>query len=319
MQQPTIIVVNLKDITVDDRLQMRVSTDLDTIEEYADNLKSLPPVKLIREGEVQWLWDGHLRYAAHKKAKVHEIKAEVTEGTFIDALAAAAGANFSHGLRRSDEDKRRAVASLFKEKTWAGRSDRVIAETCKVSHPFVSKIRKELGLDADGTREARNGAHHPATSGPMCDRCKRVGPVPGCGVCRDLKEGKPVSANPEDDKAVIVDAFGKEIPRRCRAAYFDPWMQSTIDLLAVVEEKIRAARPADGMNKRKAHFPFVNSKDVIDGLGMVMNNLDQIINHLKDNRPAAVCLKCDGKGCDACKASGLVPRKVREKQRPPKK
>ena len=41
-----------------------------------------------------------------------------------------------------------------------------------------------------------------------------------------------------------------------------------------------------------------------------MNYLDQILNFLKENRPAGVCPACAGKGCDKCNLKGLVPREL---------
>jgi hypothetical protein len=53
------------------------------------------------------------------------------------------GANAKHGLKRSPEDKRRAVQKLLADEEWVARSDRWIAEVCKVSHTFVADLRRE--------------------------------------------------------------------------------------------------------------------------------------------------------------------------------
>jgi hypothetical protein len=51
-------------------------------------------------------------------------------------------ANAENGLRRTNDDKRKAVEIACKEfPAWA---DRKVAEMCQVSHPFVAKIRKSL-------------------------------------------------------------------------------------------------------------------------------------------------------------------------------
>jgi hypothetical protein len=62
-------------------------------------------------------------------------------GDHDDALLFACGANASHGLPRSNEDKRKAVLLLLKSEKWSRWSDREIARRCKVSPPLVAKLR----------------------------------------------------------------------------------------------------------------------------------------------------------------------------------
>lgn len=60
------------------------------------------------------------------------------------AILYAVGANASHGLRRSNQDKRRAVETLLKDEEWGKWSDSEIGRRAHVSHPTVAKIRSEL-------------------------------------------------------------------------------------------------------------------------------------------------------------------------------
>jgi hypothetical protein len=53
----------------------------------------------------------------------------------------------------TNADKRRAVLTLLKDKTWAKWSDREISRRCKVDHVFVGKMRAEL--TGDNTSEPR--------------------------------------------------------------------------------------------------------------------------------------------------------------------
>jgi hypothetical protein len=50
-----------------------------------------------------------------------------------------------HGLRRTNEDKRRAVQLLLADSEWAKASDRWIAEQCKVSNHLVADVRGNNG------------------------------------------------------------------------------------------------------------------------------------------------------------------------------
>ena len=92
-------------------------------------------------------------------------------------------------------------------------------------------------------------------------------------------------------------------------------MQESIDFLAVIEEKLRLQRLVDGALKREKHYPFINTKDVADGIGFAMNYLDEVLCHLKKNRPAGVCPECKGEGCATCKMCGMVTREMYEKEK----
>jgi hypothetical protein len=54
------------------------------------------------------------------------------------------GANQSHGLRRTNDDKRRAVMTLLNDEEWGGWSANEISKRCGVSQPFVSQIKSSL-------------------------------------------------------------------------------------------------------------------------------------------------------------------------------
>jgi hypothetical protein len=57
-----------------------------------------------------------------------------------DAVLFSVGANATHGLRRSNEDKRRAVKTLLAVAEWAAWPQVKIAEACGVSREFVSRV-----------------------------------------------------------------------------------------------------------------------------------------------------------------------------------
>lgn len=140
-------------------LQARVEMSDDVVDDYAEAMMAgaeFPPVKVIRVlhapvGGVAGphLVDGWHRHLAHRHARPHEdIACEVRDGTWTDALLEAARANSAHGLRRSQDDKRRAVQLLLREGDYCGMSNRSIAELAAVSHTFVAGVRKHYGLVA---------------------------------------------------------------------------------------------------------------------------------------------------------------------------
>jgi transposase len=183
-----------------------------------------------------------------------------------------------------------------------------------------SVVNAEPEVQKEAIEAVKKGEAKTVTEAILCERCKRAQRVgqevtKNCPMCKELRGGRPVSTHKKSgkqEKEAPVDAFGVEIPKRCRAAFKDPWIQDAIDTIAVVEEKIRKARLADGMQKRAKHYPFFVPKDFVDGVGFVMNNLDDLLSHLKRFRPAAVCPDCEGKGCATCRLSGWVPREIYE-------
>jgi hypothetical protein len=77
---------------------------------------------------------------------------EVRQGTRREAVLFSVGANASHGLRRTNADKERAVKVLLSDDEWKEWGDREIASRCGVTHPFVGQIRK--GLSGNGFQMA---------------------------------------------------------------------------------------------------------------------------------------------------------------------
>lgn len=130
--------------------QMRVAMDAATISEYAEAMAAgiaFPAVIIFHDEADHWLADGFHRLAAAKQAGLSEILADVRQGNRRDAVLHAAGANATHGLRRSHADKRRAVVALLQDPEWARWSDREIGRACKVDGKTVAKVRAELTAD----------------------------------------------------------------------------------------------------------------------------------------------------------------------------
>jgi hypothetical protein len=139
--------IPLRDITLDQRLQPRAALDVETVEDYAARYSEgadMPAVTLFHDGGIFWLADGFTRVAAAGKAGRDTISADVREGTYRDALLFAAAANAAHGLRRTNADKRRAVAMLLADPECAGWPDREIARHCRVGAPLVGEVRAHL-------------------------------------------------------------------------------------------------------------------------------------------------------------------------------
>ncbi len=146
-QKPEVKNIPIDKIKRDGGTQQRVSLNHETVIEYAEAMKSgdrFPPVKLKHDGENYWLTDGfHTTEAAWSIGQT-EIEAEVTPGTLREAILDSVAVNASHGLRRTNADKRRAVTTLLEDEELGKWTNRQIAKQCKVSHTMVNKLREEL-------------------------------------------------------------------------------------------------------------------------------------------------------------------------------
>lgn len=155
----------LEKIQIDGGTQTRAVTNWETVAEYAAAMKDgavFPPVVVYFDGAEYWLADGFHRYHATVSAQLFDgIEADIRQGTRRDAVLFSVGANATHGLQRTNEDKRRAAMALLQDSEWQKWSNGEIAKRCGVSSMFVGKLRGELsinGLEIEEPRTAiRNG------------------------------------------------------------------------------------------------------------------------------------------------------------------
>lgn len=144
--------MNLQTLPIDsiiasDDCQSRASSSQATVAEYAEALSggaTFPPVTVFHDGERYFLADGFHRLEAHKAAGLTEVNAEIRDGDFRDAELYSAGANNTHGLRRTQADKRKSIIKLLEDPEWRQWSDREIAKRTATDHKTVGKLRREL-------------------------------------------------------------------------------------------------------------------------------------------------------------------------------
>lgn len=131
-------------IQADNRAQPRAAMSHEIVGEYAEAMGEgveFPPIIVFQERDIYWLADGFHRYHGAVGAELQTIAAEVRPGTIRDAILFSCGANATHGLPRTNEDKRRAVLRLLNDPEWSAWSDREIARRCGVGHPLVASLR----------------------------------------------------------------------------------------------------------------------------------------------------------------------------------
>ena len=203
--------------------QMRAGLDDSTVFDYgqamiaANGWGTFPAVITYYDGKNYWLADGFHRVAAflesfpdHKRT----IPVEVRAGTRRDAVLHAAGANAQHGLRRTNQDKRRAVETLLRDEEWAAWSDGTIAKACAVSDRFVSSIRKELspnGSEMIQRLVTRNGTTYTQNTAKIGSR---PAPQPTPAPVLNTAPAKQVSVVTLDDLPVVDSVT---VPARTQA------------------------------------------------------------------------------------------------------
>jgi len=161
--------IAITEIRIDGGTQPRASLNEDVVAEYAEAIQSgsiLPQVIVFHDGKDYWLADGFHRYHAHRHAGSKFISADVRNGTKRDAVLYSVGANASHGLRRTNEDKRRAVMTLLNDEEWSQWSARDVARSCLVSSTFVDRIKSSLQTvcSETGPKEVKYTTKHGTTA-----------------------------------------------------------------------------------------------------------------------------------------------------------
>ena len=145
--QGTIQTLHLDDLVLDQGTQIRLILDKETVSEYEEAIRTgaqFPPIDVYYDGENYYVVDGFHRVAGHRQAGKTSIECNIHEGTLRDAILAATGANARHGLRRSKEDKRRAVMTLLLDKEWQQWNDSEIVRATNTYNALVAKLRREL-------------------------------------------------------------------------------------------------------------------------------------------------------------------------------
>ena len=213
--------IDPKRIRTDLGTQMRVSMNEEVVKEYAEAMQAgseFPPLRAFFDepNDLYILADGFHRLAAHNKVRPNDqILVELTLGTVEDAQWESIGANKSHGLRRSNEDKRNAVRMALLHPKGAEKSDHSIAAHVGVDHKTVARVRREKQL----TREIPQSTQRTGLDGRTINTARigfgRTPPPPdaNCSKCVAYKDGfcmddglrKLPWAEPCEDFGMLVD------------------------------------------------------------------------------------------------------------------
>jgi hypothetical protein len=174
------VMVPLARIPTDEGAQTRVRVRAAVVRDYATAMKQqraegnlrFPPVIIFTDGQNYWLGDGFHRVLAAARAGLVEIAADARQGTQRDAVLFGISANSTHGLPRTNADKRKAVSLLLGDAEWSQWSDRKIAGHCQVGHAFVSRLRQKSasvsGRQIGNRKVERSGTIYEMKVGGVC-------------------------------------------------------------------------------------------------------------------------------------------------------
>ena len=324
----------IEKIRTDGGVQSRERINDEYVAELADLIKvgkKLPPVDVYNDGTNIWMSDGFHRLHAHVKANKRTIRCDVHKGSKADAIWASCAANQSHGLRRTNADKRHSVELALKIN--GGMSDRAIADHVGVDHVFVAGIRRQVVTVTTCERVGKDGKTYkvpppPGPPNPAKDvkpqeDTQRKIPPPGqlasaAGTTADMagrkinphptplpsqgegeeREGMTPPPPPALPPAERLDIVGKPIPDH---------------LLPLWDRGSQIADMASSVTRMSGLIRRMHDEGdlvILDGNGQaIVAALETAKQGLKANIPFAVCPYCKGTlsdSCRFCKGRGIV-------------
>lgn len=236
--------INIQTIRIDGGTQGRVTLNNAAVTEYAEAIKAgatFPPVVVFFDGTDHWLADGFHRFHAVVQAGLTSIAAEVRQGTARIARLHSFGANGSHGLRRTNEDKRKVVTGMLEDAEWSQWSDREIASTCEVGRDLVGAIRKALtvGNDSDKPEERAYITKHGTQAVMKTAGIGKVAPIIDApkeqewGELGEVVAKQPLDAGPDEQEMFFLEKALADDAERMRL------ILESDDALAAAMEKIK--------------------------------------------------------------------------------
>ncbi len=227
--------IDPKKIRTDLQTQSRVTINESVVGEYAEAMQrgeQFPPVLVYYDDNLDEhiLADGFHRYQAHMRVRQNEqIEVDQRRGTAENARWASLAANQSHGLQRSNADKRNAVKIALLHTNGASMSNRAIAKHVGVVHTTVRSIRRQLELSGaiqqiDSRTVTRNGTtYQQNTTNIGCQELRKSPKISQsdlqgkCGTCLNFSRSKCILVgevkNPSTTGCEDYEERGEPVPR----------------------------------------------------------------------------------------------------------
>lgn len=283
-------IVFVKDINIKGSPVVRDRINKDVVEDYAEKYRSkqkMPDIRLVHDenaGEYL-IADGMHRLSAMTSIGKKAVPAEVTKGTYEDALKVALTANVAHGLRRSNEDKWRCAKAALLQ--WPDHSNGRLAEAAGVSDKFIAAVREQMEKNKSIAKVTERKGKDERTT-----KTDSIGSTP------NRSESK------EKSKDALKDKTGWPIPEPLAILWHrNIEVDQLLDTLQEVKRHIAKAQKSEDVM-----YAEVNHSAVI-------SDLEKSIAGLEVAKAHAVCTQCQGnpdtqpkKECRLCKSKGLISK-----------
>lgn len=314
--------------------------DKERVQRYAADLErgdAFPPLVAYRISDRSFpkpaLVAGFHTYDALALAGRDEHEVDVREGTFADALLAAWLSNRTHGASYTNADKRKITETALK--LWRADSARSIADRIRVSHDYVSKIRKELvaagtlepeakvkGKDGRSQSRGKKSSNAGDTQVSSDDTCLKPKSERD-ETSADAGAPEPDPVDPADDEPeeqpappfeppapFLKDGLGAVIPRGLADTFGDPMLADAIARIdAAHKELVSLEQHVVRTLARKGEFwPYALFGECAKSLRAAADRAAEASAQLFAGVPFCVCPKCKGDGCQDCRNSGAWPR-----------
>lgn len=315
-----ILKIKIEELNTRD-LQTRAALNEDTVSDYAEAMErgdKFPAVTVFTDGAEYYLADGFHRVEALRRIGKKSVMAELQDGDYKAALLYALKANSTHGLRRTNADKRHALEMAWnaREHLFGGEpSQNLLADTCGISRQTVvrflsAQVVTMLQGDApaaptmptrpirpitaeNGNAQAENGTFAaPKMPVRRVGRDGKTYTVPVAAPVRPTRPGNGERGTGNGTGHVVpLDRFGVEIPVEINGAFEQEELNEVIRNISDARSVLRSALEA-GVEAFKA----VRQDALIQ--------LNNAYSFVKSAKAHCVCRICQGNGCKACHERG---------------
>ena len=324
--------------------QSRIDINEDNVTELCDLFSqmpsiqndSVPPIDLFYDGTTYWLADGFHRLLAAVRAKRVRITANVHSGTRRDALMYSCGANATHGLKRTNADKRYAVRLMLDDDEWAQKSDRWIADKCRVHYTIVSELRvravenqdacPDTPISDDGeARQGRDGKYRQVTSTAERQAAKKAAAEEKSRKAAERKAAAETKAQEREAKKAEREAEkARKAESKAAKASFDTAAFDAAKAECEAKDAAKKALPfAEKIKLQHREIesfcrrissefdvsipsdPWLDDSRVSIARDLLKSCLSTIRIAKAHDQP---CPKCSGSGCRFCKMTGYLPQ-----------
>jgi hypothetical protein len=270
---------------------------------------------------------GFHRIEAAMRTGKKTIECEVKDGFVADAIMDAVAGNIGHGLRRTNEDKRRCVEmALSVHEDW---SNRKIAEAAGVHQDLVGIVRRKAQVsDSDNSnenaskkskkREGRDGKRYSSNKADKkahseSDASDSGGPKHAYKhKDDDLPEimgvYRPMFMRNENNHEVALDYHGNSIPDKVGDIFADTRLRSAILETQDIQEGFELLLKSLNKVCRSNHFPWADETKMEKIATAARDSLIELAELLVDGTPHLCCPKCAGAACKFCLGSGYLGR-----------